>query len=395
MIKKLLISFAAMIMAISCLTSCSQQETPELLDFANYTPHFNEEYAVLEKSPDEDFIILNLSDTQLNDDEVAEGTVQREVLEYTIDELIKKTNPDLITISGDLAWARQFASYKHLCDLIESYGIPWAPVWGNHDNENMDEYWAPHGEYEYITDLNYLLDDNLMTGLDDLENLVSTYENCLFQKGAEEMGSGNYVISIEENGTPITGIFMMDAHIKDTYTDANGNEFKEDGSLNEEQKIWYEYRIRSMKELGYKDSILILHQPIHAYKIAFNEAFNFEYSPNAVPWQESADDKYWTEGYEDSFGVNHDGVYGDVDDGVLELLKEYDHTKYVVVGHNHMNNFVINYQGITLAYALKTGMGCYWEQNLSGGTVIRISSNGIEELYHEYIDVSHIIEAHQ
>ena len=49
--RKLITVFAILILAVCAITSCStQEEQPELLDFLNYTPHFNEEYIVLEKS---------------------------------------------------------------------------------------------------------------------------------------------------------------------------------------------------------------------------------------------------------------------------------------------------------------------------------------------------------
>ena len=50
-----------------------------------------------------------------------------------------------------------------------------------------------------------------------------------------------------------------------------------------------------------------------------------------------------------------------------------------------MNNFSINYRGVRLTYALKTGPGAYWEPEMNGGTVIKIGSRGLCDMYHEYV----------
>ena len=151
-----------------------------------------------------------------------------------------------------------------------------------------------------------------------------------------------------------------------------------------------------MEALCYKDSAIVLHIPIHAYRSAFNEAFNSKYIANSISWEDSFDDKYWNEGYEDSFGLNNEGIWSPpVEDGMFELIEGIGNTTAVIAGHDHINNFAINYHGVNLVYALKTGMGCYWDQKLNGGTVLRITSNGIEEVYHEFVNVDHIVSAHE
>ena len=57
---------------------------------------------------------------------------------------------------------------------------------------------------------------------------------------------------------------------------------------------------------------------------------------------------------------------------------------YVFAGHDHVNNYIINYKNVKLIYALKTGIGCYYSAELCGGTVLEISDEGIGKVYHEY-----------
>ena len=59
----------------------------------------------------------------------------------------------------------------------------------------------------------------------------------------------------------------------------------------------------------------------------------------------------------------------------------------IIVGHDHNNNWIIRHKGIRFVFSLKTGPGCYWEPALNGGTVLKITSNGIGDIYHEYVAV--------
>lgn len=115
----------------------------------------------LQKQPDRDFKILNLTDIQYND---TLDIGKRKYTEETIRSLIEQVQPDLITMTGDQVWAAfQKQSQKELIKLMDSFQIPWAPVFGNHDGEgNADKNW---------------LADRYMES-----------EYCLFRKGPNNIG---------------------------------------------------------------------------------------------------------------------------------------------------------------------------------------------------------------
>ena len=100
----------------------------------------------------------------------------------------------------------------------------------------------------------------------------------------------------------------------------------------------------------------------------------------------------WNEGYKDSIGVKYEeiGSYP-ADDGMLEHFKKLGIIKHIVAGHEHVNNFMINYDGIKLIYSLKLGAGCYWNPILNGGTVLSVNENGVYDVRHEYVDITHLI----
>jgi hypothetical protein len=322
---------------------------------------------VLKKQPKKDFIILNITDPQLGDPEWAEGHSNRKILEYTVAELIQRTQPDLITVSGDLAWAGYNHAYIMFANLLEKFGIPWAPVWGNHDNQNGAEH------IEYVIEK------------------YSAYPHFLYEKGEPALGNGNYVICIEEEGKTVEALIMMDSHDKAPYVDAEGNEQQAWAKLLPEQISWYKEQAELIKARGCTDSTLILHIPIYAYLTASQAAYKDGLELSKVSLEESYDGRCWKDGYTDSVGVQHEGIACyPAEDGVFTAIQESGITKRVIAGHDHVNNFMIRHEGIQLIYALKTGEGCYWEPTLNGGTVLKVNENGVYEVKHEYVDVSHI-----
>lgn len=97
----------------------------------------------------------------------------------------------------------------------------------------------------------------------------------------------------------------------------------------------------------------------------------------------------WAPGYESSFGVYHEGISSyPEDDGMMEAIIEGESTKNIISGHDHVNNFSILHKGVRFTYALKTGPGCYWEEELNGGTVLKIDRSGVKNIYHSYVDPS-------
>ena len=322
---------------------------------------------ILKKQPGKDFVILNLSDPQLGDPEWAEGHKDRRILEYTITQLVERVQPDLITLSGDLAWAGYDHAYDMLFAYLEQFQIPWAPVWGNHDNQN---------------------------GAERIEQIVEralVWPHCVYEKGDPALGNGNYVISIEENGKIVEALVMMDSHDREPWVDGEGKETMEWARLLPPQLTWYREQIRALKSKGCESATMILHIPIYAYKTASCAAFKDGEAQGELVKAQQAGITGWNAGYEDSVGWQYEYIscYPE-DDGVFAVVKEEGLTKRIIAGHDHVNNWMISYEGVQLAFALKTGPGCYWKPELNGGTVLKVGEKGVYEVKHEYVDVSHI-----
>lgn len=323
----------------------------------------------LDKKHDSDFTVLNISDPQLGDEEWAEGSRNGEILRYTLRELVTREKPDLITVSGDISWASAPKAYGLFADYIETFGIPWAPVWGNHDNQDGNE----------IVE-NHLRD-------------FSGHPHLLYERGPSEIGNGNYVIQICDGDRKPAALIMMDAHDRDPFPDGKGGTQLVWGKLWDNQMIWYREQVLDLRKNGCDESVIIAHIPVFAYRTAFDAAFSKEYAPGDIRPENSNSDEYWNEGYKDSFGVCYEGICSyPADDGVFEILKQEGHTKAFIAGHDHVNNYAVKYDGIWLVYSLKAGPGCYWNPVLNGGTVLKIGNEGIGDIRHSYVDVSSFLD---
>ena len=111
--------------------------------------------------PGKPFTILQLTDMQVIDadqrrrpdrlrkDEIdAWKTENVEQCAYQpIRAVVEETKPDLILITGDIVYGEFDDSGRALAGFIafmESIGIPWAPVFGNHDFTYVCEHILKH-----------------------------------------------------------------------------------------------------------------------------------------------------------------------------------------------------------------------------------------------------------
>ncbi len=352
----------------------------------------------IEKSHGKDFTILNLTDVQLGDGEIDFNAEQVRRADKTIKELVEKVQPDLITVTGDQGYGTK-KSLLYVGNLIDKYGIPWAPVFGNHDNQE-DELLTDQQAYLYET----------------------AFNNCLFKSGPKnlatvESGSvayGNYVINVVERDQTAAKFHVVKSLI---FVNSRDNfDYKSDplfdgqapinGSnyamLSDSQISWYKWAVQSVQRFGENGrvkSAMFMHIPIYAYNLAFNAAYKTDVDPfqygkyddavkNKDVFESYSDKSIWKEGYEDSVGGRRESICSaPYDDHVLEAIKACDSTDLLVAGHDHVNNFIIEYEGVTMAYGLKTGSGCYYDKDMSGGSVILIRDNGSSVIYHQFTDI--------
>ena len=103
--------------------------------------------------------------------------------------LIAQSTPDLIIITGDIVYGSfddSGETLRWMCSLMDSFEIPWAPVFGNHDNESKK---------------------GVAWQCEQFEN--SKY--CLFKRG-NVSGNGNYTVGVAVGNELIRTIHMLDSN---------------------------------------------------------------------------------------------------------------------------------------------------------------------------------------
>lgn len=304
------------------------------------------------KVKDKDFVILNLSDPQMNGFEWAEDHPYRPILEYTVTTLVERVNPDLITVTGDMAYPGDYESYEKFAQLLDRFGIPWTIVWGNHDHQSGIKPILQAAE------------------------LFKKHPLCQFEDGDPAYGNGNYILCVQEDDKPLTALFMIDSHNSIEATMPNGERKWVYDKLWPDQLIWINETAKELKAKGYKDAIMMMHMPMYCYRQAALMAF---------PEGRGGDS--------DIYGQQHELIASHpFEDNVLSYIKDNRLISHILVGHDHCNNFMIDYDGVRLMFACKTGPGCYWQSAMNGGTVITIGAEGIQNAYHEFVDVTHLTE---
>lgn len=329
-------------------------------------PYRLEDTVILQKEPGKDFKILNLADVQYSD---TLDIGKRAYTEETIRKLIEQTQPDLITMTGDQTWtAMQKQSAKHLVAFMDSFKIPWAPVFGNHDGEgNADKNW---------------LADQYMAS-----------EYCLFKKGPNNIGGvGNYIINIMEGDKIIQSLIMMDSGQGRSYPedpDQTNPVYMYADELDGGEYVLNADGTRKQAQVG-TDYEFISETQVQWYKWAINgaTAANGGETPESIAFFHIALPEYyyaylqWKEsGYDASmgFGEKREQVCcPKVNTGLFAAMQELGSTKNVVVGHDHINTYSVLYEGIRLTYGLKTGDRCYRDEDLNGGTLLTISQDGVQ-----------------
>lgn len=300
---------------------------------------------VVEVEEGSDITVLQLTDTQIEDsDQVREGTTLRpdqiehwkpeKMNENCFDicrQTIEKTNPDLILITGDLVYGRyddNGTSLMALIDFMESIGIPWAPVFGNHDNESYK-------------------------GADWQCKMLENAEHCLF-KQRTLTGNGNYSVGITQGGELKRVFFMLDSNgcsSMSEQTIANGHSKKSAG-FGQDQIDWY---TNVTGKISAKESDMNYTFAFHIQPLKFKDAFEKYGFTNSGTKENPINIDTHAGKAERDFGyIGRDLKDSwDADYAVYNGMKALG-IDSILVGHEHCNSASVVYDGVRFQYGQKS-----------------------------------------
>ena len=217
---------------------------------------------------------------------------------------------------------------------MDSFGIPWAPVLGNHDNESA-------------------------MGIDWQCDRLLASKHCLFARGTVS-GNGNYTVGIAIGDELLRVMYLLDS---------NGCRKSEDPKVMKEKRLyrdqlsWLAERAEAIGAKGF----CCFHVPTADFQNAMlskgygatpHDLFSIGVS---VPQKD------------DDFGYQGQPLRTmAVADLPLIPLFHKAGIDGVFIGHYHSVNTSIRYEGIRWTFGLKTGQYDHHEPGQIGGTLITI-----------------------
>ena len=288
---------------------------------------------------------------------------------YYIDKAIKDNNPDLIIITGDIVYGEfddNGSNLKDFCHFMDSYKIPWAPIFGNHDNEcKLGVTWQCE------------------------QFLNSKY--CLFKRN-DCTGNGNYNIGIFNKGVLIRTIYMMDSngvwngktysYIKD-YPPYNQNEriVRESGIYPDQREYLYNTakEIDKISGMKVKKTFCCHIPPEFVNKYAYIKG----YQSNDENYNRELFDLGGTSliGNKD-FGEKGEVLGGFASSDLYDRLKELSFDT-MFVAHFHNVNLSIDCDGIRVSYGIKSST---FDYHTKVGSLLFSISDKDYKIEHKFID---------
>ncbi len=324
---------------------------------------------------DREFKVLQLTDIHIGGGWMSKKTDAMAL--NAVASMITAEKPDLVIITGDTAYPVPFqagtfnnlSSAKLFVTLMEKLGVYWAICFGNHDTEAYSYYSREEiSEFYSGDDLKY----------------------CLFEENDGDVdGYGNQVINVKNSEGVITqSLYLFDSH---SYVngDVLGLRWQYD-NIHANQIEWYKNTVNALNEQNQK--VLDKLGKKEQSDIKSAAFFHIPLDEQREAWYEYANNGFKdTENVKFIYGVAGEGskiVYSGVgEDELFETMLELGSTKAVFCGHDHYNNFSIDYKGIRLTYGMSVDYlaypGIYKLGSQRGCTIINFAPDGTFECKQE------------
>ena len=290
---------------------------------------------ILELPYTDNFRILQLTDTHIGDKDDQE--LHYKFMDLTIEE----AHPNLIVVTGDVFTFASKGTALRFFNWMDSHNIPWTLTWGNHDEQ-------VYFSIDWVTDV-----------------LTKYGHNCKFidLQDDDVDGNANFAINLMNGTNLVHQVIMMDSNRYHYGLDYNGYDY-----FHQNQIDWYSRLVDTTKtQYGNYKSTMYYHIPLPEVDNAFGEGnvIYGEKNENTCP------PKY--------------------NSGFFKVIHDAGSTKGMFFGHDHVNNFRAEYEGVLFAYGVKATNRIYYEDVMLGGQVIVIDNTGnfsVENpIYHKYSEV--------
>ncbi|XAR69477.1 hypothetical protein NMG60_11001075 [Bertholletia excelsa] len=236
-------------------------------------------------------------------------------------------------------------------------GIPWASVFGNHDDAPFE--WpiewlsesgipqlhcpAPNASYSGEQDCSFKGTQRLELMRNEVRENALSYSNI----GPKDLwpSISNYVIQLSSSDDPKSPVAFM------YFLDSGGGSYPE--VISWAQAEWFWYKSKELNRNLRVPEIIFWHIPSQSYKQAAPMFLPFSYCVGSI---------------------NKESVAAqEAEMGMMKLIEQRTSVKAVFVGHNHGLDWCCPHHNLWLCFARHTGYGGYgnWPR---GARILEINS---------------------
>ena len=304
------------------------------------------------------FKILQLTDIHMSDKD--DQDLHYDFMDMLIREA--KEDPlhtgqvDFMVVTGDLFTFASRSTAIRLFKFLDSYDIPWTVVFGNHDEQT---YFSVDWMTSYLN---------------------SFGSNCMFKDLQDDkvQGNCNFAVNLKNaDGSLHNQLIFMDSN-RYYFGSYFGYDYFKDNQIK-----WYEDLVddttaynQEKGGTGVVNSLMFYHIPLPEIdKICDKETMK------------PGDEGYnfiWGEKREKSCPPDNNSEF-------FKHIKDKGSTKAMFFGHDHINNFEADYEGVKFCYGMKSTDRIYYADDMLGYQTISIKADNsleIERFFHTYAEVN-------
>ena len=264
---------------------------------------------------------------QFTDMHYVHGNPKSDTTLLMLGRVLDAEKPDLVIFTGDIVTTKEV---KDGWDAITKFAIdrkiPFAVTFGNHD----DEYGVSRSELAYLItqypyNVNRVLEDGLQA---TLNNVVPVYGS----KRSMQVQSA---------------IYLIDSKAYSTISGVGGY-----GWITTDAIDWYKKQsltLTANNNLQPVPSLAFFHIPLPEYRTAFDNEKNVRY------------------------GIRKEKECApELNSGMFLAMKEMRDMMGVFTGHDHVNDYIVNYYDIALAYGCFSGWKTTYTPEINGARIIEL-----------------------